>query len=135
MATSFDAGSTYGFSHGLTGITTRGAADSFNLPANQAMAPAEQLAESVLTKLLQGHSLDSIVDDLIRPPLEDRSVLTPRVFRDVLAKLPGLLERAAGKYPEGSEESRALMRAGRQINALLEHVMLASMYQGALVPG
>jgi hypothetical protein len=135
MQTTSGIGSAYRLDHGLTGITTGGPGADLDMPANRSMAPAQQLTESVLAQLLQGNSLDSLLDELIRPQVEDRSVLLPGVFRDTLAHVPGSLEREAAARPAGSDDARILMRACRQLTAFQEDVKLAGMYQGALVPG
>jgi hypothetical protein len=135
MQSTSGIGSSYRLDHGLTGITAGGPGPDLDLPANRSMAPPQQLTDSVLSQLLQGQTLDGFLDHLIRPEVEDRSVLLPGVFRDTLAQLPGLLEREAGRRPAGSDESRVLMRACRQLGAFVEDVKLAGMYQGALVPG
>ncbi len=128
-------GSWFKLDHGLTGVSTGGNEAAFGMPANPTMVPAQQLTGTQLEQLLQSPTLDSSLDALIRPEVNDRLVLTPAVFRDTLARTPEMLEQAAGRQAPGSDEAKILMRASRQMSELTNNVTLASMYQGALVPG
>ena len=86
--------------------------------------------------MLAQPNTDSFLDDAICPQLEDRDLLLPGKFRQVLESTLGTLTQAAQDHHSANPDSaKALNRAVRLLNEEVGLRDLLQMYRSALYQG
>jgi len=120
---------------GIETITYARQQNDAPMPERSQALPPEIGVRAQLDQLLQKPSMDSRLDQALRPPIANRELLLPAPFRETLGKVRAQLRKAAGSAPEGSERARVLNRAGRLLNdesdlRELEHMHRSTLYQG-----
>ncbi|MDR0590578.1 MAG: hypothetical protein LBG09_01855 [Puniceicoccales bacterium] len=99
---------------GITGITKGNEYQKrMKLPTSGSCDPSEGKIEEKLKKVLSIKTVDSLVMQLLRPEIKDRSILSPVNFREKVREIRTLVNGQGGKQ-EFSEELLA------RIDALLK---------------
>jgi hypothetical protein len=100
---------------GITGITKGNEYQKrMKLPTSGSCDPSEGKIEEKLKKVLSIKTVDSLVMQLLRPEVKDRSILSPVNFREKVREIRTLLNGQCGGQQEFSEELLA------RIDALLK---------------
>lgn len=120
---------------GIETITYARQQNDAPMPERGQAPPPETGLRAQLDQLLQKPSMDSRLDQALRPLIANRDLLLPARFRETLGKVRTQLRKAAGSAPEGSEQARVLNRAVRLLNdesdlRELEHMYRSALYQG-----
>lgn len=124
------------FARGIESIVTGDPKAASHLPETRKLLPLEDPGRSMLDQLLAAPTFDAMLDDLIRPIVDDLSQLSPRGFTEGLNAARNTLARAAERIDDArSPEARVLARAQRLLDEHLELRALAQMYANALVAG
>jgi hypothetical protein len=90
---------------GITGITKGNEYQKrMKLPASGSFDPSEGKIEEKLKKVLSIKTVDSLVMQLLRPEVKDRSLLSPINFREKVREIRVLMSEQKGKKQEFSEE-------------------------------
>ncbi len=132
----FRIGSGPFFERGIDKITFKANEKFQGLPDQQELAPADHAQRPQLEKLLQLPNLESFLEDMIRPELEDRDMLTPGRFRqamhDTLETIKAAAAERAGSDPEAA---KVLNRAQRLLGEEVNLQELVQFYRSVLYQG
>jgi hypothetical protein len=117
---------------GITGITKGNEYQKrMKLPLSGSLDPSEGKIEEKLKKVLSIKTVDSLVMQLLRPEVKDRSLLSPINFREKVREIRILMNEQKGKKQEFSEELLAridaLLREEEEKSELLDqyrHMLL-----------
>jgi hypothetical protein len=117
---------------GITGITKGNEYQKrMKLPASGSLDPSEGKIEEKLKKVLNIKTVDSLVMQLLRPEIKDRSLLSPINFREKVREIRMLMNRQSGGKQEFSEELvtriESLLREEEEKSELLDqyrHMLL-----------
>lgn len=123
------------FDRGIDSITYARQEKAMPLPERSAAPPPDTEVRAQLDLLLQKPSMDSRLDSLLRPHLENRALLSPGRFQEALGSTLQHLRQAAQQAPESSGEARSLNRAVRLLNEEASLRDLVQMYRSALYQG
>ncbi|QKV54376.1 hypothetical protein [Comamonas antarctica] len=120
---------------GIETITYARQENAAPMPERSEAPPPDTGVRAHLDQLLQKPSMDSRLDQALRPPIANRDLLLPGRFREALGNALVQLRAAAGSAGDGSEQSRVLNRAVRLLNEEsslreLEHMYRSALYQG-----
>jgi hypothetical protein len=89
---------------GLTGITKGNDYQKrMKLPTAGSLDPSEGKIEEKLKKVLSIGTVDSLVMQLLRPEIKDRSLLTPARFREKVREIRALMREQVGRKAEMGE--------------------------------
>lgn len=102
------------------------------LPPQQRLVPSEFGHVPELQRLLTQASLDAALDEIVRPSVSDRQLLSPTSFRSALADAEATLRERAAERPESA---KVLNRCARQLNELGTLYGLLSQYRNSLLQG
>lgn len=109
------------------------------MPERGSAPPPDVGVRAQLDQLLQKPSMDSHLDQALRPRIDNRDLLQPGRFGEALGNALTQLRAAAGSAasagPEGSEQSRVLNRAVRLLGEESSLRELVQMYRSALYQG
>ncbi|MDR1907196.1 MAG: hypothetical protein LBQ03_03220 [Puniceicoccales bacterium] len=90
---------------GITSITKGNEYQKrMKLPVSGSLDPSEGKIEEKLKKVLSIKTVDSLVMQLLRPEIKDRSLLSPTNFREKVREIRTLMNGQKGKKQEFSEE-------------------------------
>lgn len=89
----------FNFNQGLTGISKGVSQKQMQLPQTSSFDPSEGKIEEKLKKVLSLSTVDSLVMQLLRPEIQDRSLLSPINFRDKIREIRELLEKDKNQLP------------------------------------
>jgi hypothetical protein len=117
---------------GITGITKSNEYQKrMKLPISGSLDPSEGKIEEKLKKVLSIKTVDSLVMQLLKPEIKDRSLLSPVNFREKVREIRTLMNEQKGKKQEFSEELMAridaLLREEEEKSELLDqyrHMLL-----------
>ncbi len=120
---------------GIETITYARQENNAPMPERGEAPPPEIGVRAQLDQLLQKPSMDSRLDQALRPKIANRDLLLPGRFREALGHALAQLRAAAGSAADGSEQSRVMNRAVRLLNEEsslreLEHMYRSALYQG-----
>lgn len=124
------------FERGIDSITFKGGDVAQGLPESHELTPADHAQRPQLDQLLAQPNLDDYLDQCIRPEFDNRDLLLPAHFRQVLDRaLATLREEAIAAQAADPEAAKVLNRAVRLLNeenALrdLLHMYRSVLYQG-----
>lgn len=102
-----------------------------NLPRDGRLAPAEEAARPRLDQVLHLSSLNDVVQAELRPTIDNKDVLIPARYRQLLDQTLGTLNRAA----EESSNSAPLKAAARLLREERELFDLLDLYRNTLFQG
>lgn len=132
----FRIGSGPFFDRGIDSITFKANEGAQGLPDLFDLVPAEQGQRPQLERLLSVHNLDALLDDAIRPDIDDRELLMPQKFRQTLdATLHHLRQAAEERQALDPDSTRVLNRAARLLNEEVGLRDLLQMYRSVLYQG
>ena len=120
---------------GIETITYARQQNDAPMPERSQALPPEIGVRAQLDQLLQKPSMDSRLDQALRPLIANRDLLLAARFRETLRKLLAQLRKAAGSATKGSERARVLNRAVRLLSDELDLRELEQMYRSALYQG
>ena len=123
------------FDQGIENITYARQQIAAPMPERGQAPPPEIGVRAQLDQLLQKPSMDSRLDQALRPPIANRDLLLPGRFREALGNALAQLRGAAGSAADGSQLSRVLNRAVRLLNEESSLRELEQMYRSALYQG
>lgn len=124
------------FEKGIDSITFKGGEAAQGLPDPHDLAPADHSERPQLDQLLALPNLDDYLDQSIRPALDNRDLLMPARFRQVMDGALATLQRQAGAASDGDPETaRVLNRAVRLLNEENALRDLVQMYRSVLYQG
>ncbi|MDR2812493.1 MAG: hypothetical protein LBB05_01725 [Puniceicoccales bacterium] len=117
---------------GITGITKGNEYQKrMKLPLSGSLDPSEGKIEEKLKKVLNIKTVDSLVMQLLRPEVKDRSLLSPINFREKIREIRTLMSEQKEKKQEFSKELwiriDALLREEEEKSELLDqyrHMLL-----------
>jgi type III secretion protein X len=129
-------GSAAFFDKGIDSVTYKSGELAQPMPDQQLLTPAERAERPQLETLLAQPNTDSFLDDSICPQLDDRELLLPGKFRQVLESTLSTLTQAAQNHQSANADStKALNRAVRLLNEEVGLRDLLQMYRSALYQG
>lgn len=117
--------------HGLERII-HGDGTQALLPQQHSVLPSDLEAVGQLDRLFHQPSLENVLEDSVRPKVENRDILGPTAFCAALDKAHKTLHKLA-EQDEGN--SRILNRCARLLKDEFELRDLIAMYRGALYQG
>ncbi|WP_315124566.1 hypothetical protein [Comamonas antarctica] len=123
------------FDQGIENITYARQQIAAPMPERGETPPPDVRVHAQLDQLLQRPSMDSRLDEALRPLIANRDLLLAARFRETLRKLLAQLRKAAGSATKGSERARVLNRAVRLLSDELDLRELEQMYRSALYQG
>lgn len=129
------------FDRGIDQVVHVRQGDTQGLPQRQEGAPSELGGRPRLETLLGRPTMDSVLEEAIRPRLEYRDLMVPSRFQAVLDSVCSKLSKSLeDEEKEGDpslppEKKRALQRAGRLLNSERELRGLLQMYRSVLYQG
>jgi hypothetical protein len=86
---------------GITGITKGNEYQKrMKLPISGSLDPSEGKIEEKLKKVLNIKTVDTLVMQLLRPEVKDRSILSPVNFREKVREIRTMVNNQAGKKHE-----------------------------------
>jgi type III secretion protein X len=132
----FRVGSGPFFDRGIDLVTTIAQQSVPTLPGQHELSPAGDAQLPGLDMLLSAPSMDSFLDDAIRPDIENRDALTPTRFRQTLdSTLDSIRQAASELHLSDPEGEKVLNRAGRLLAEEVNLRDLLQMYRSALYAG
>ncbi|MEG1767082.1 MAG: hypothetical protein RR311_01340 [Comamonas sp.] len=120
---------------GIENITYARHESATPMPERGAAPPPDVGMRAQLDELLQKPSMDSRLDQALRPRIDNRDLLLPGRFREALGGALTQLRTAASAGADGSEPSRVLNRAVRLLGEETSLRELVHMYRSALYQG
>lgn len=132
----FRVGSGSFFDRGIEDITYTGDAQAIGLPEQSDLTPAGRVQGQHLEELLALPNMDSFLEETVRPQVDDRDLLMPGRFRDVMDEVLAMLHQAA-EAAEGKDQDgvKVLNRAIRLLNDEIDQRTLIQMYRSTLYQG
>lgn len=124
------------FERGIDSITFKGGDATLGLPDSSELAPADHTERPQLDRLLAMPNLDDFLDQSIRPALDNRELLMPTRFRQVMdGALATLRQEADAARESNPEKATVLNRAVRLLNEENSLRDLLQMYRSVLYQG
>lgn len=124
------------FERGIDSITFKGGEAAQGLPDQRELTPADHAERPQLDQLLAMPNLDDYLDQSIRPDLENRDLLLPTRFRQVMDGALATLEKEAlGAQAGDPDTAKVLNRAVRLLNEENALRDLLQMYRSVLYQG
>jgi type III secretion protein X len=120
------------FDRGITQIVHLRDAQPLAMPPFRQLDPAEIGVQPQLDQLLAARTLDTLIDESIRPQVQDRALLHPAAFRAAVEAGRETLLTAAERNPA---EARVLNRAARVLGEEISLRELLQMYRNVLFQG
>lgn len=120
------------FDRGITQIVHTRDQDLPAMPPFRQLDPSDVGVQPQLEQLLAARSLDSVVDESIRPQVQDRALLHPVAFRAAVEGGREALQAAAERDPA---QAKALNRAARVLGEEIALRDLLQMYRNVLFQG
>ncbi|WP_028605269.1 hypothetical protein [Ottowia thiooxydans] len=134
-------GSHIAFDRGIDQVTYARLGESQSLPQRREEAPSELGGRPQLESLLAQPTLDGMLEEAIRPRLENRDLLVPSRFQAALDSVHAAISEKAENNPAGTdqfgspEERRVLQRAVRLLSNERDLRGLVQMYRSVLYQG
>lgn len=132
-------GASFAFDRGIEDVTYKRKNPTqaqFVMPDQRMLAPVEERARPQLEELLSQPTLESWIEDAIRPEIEDAELLLPGQFRAAMRKVLGLIKRRADAKRDASPgEVKVLNRGIRILMEEEELQELVLMYRSSLYQG
>lgn len=129
------------FDRGIDRVTYARQGETHSLPQRQEGSPSELGGRPQLETLLAQPTLDEILEDAVRPRLENRDLLVPSRFQSMLDRVHAALSEEADGDPGDTgapmlpEKKRVLQRAVRLLNSERDLRGLVQMYRSVLYQG
>lgn len=128
------------FDRGIDSVTYARRGETQSLPQRQEGPPSELGGRPQLEALLGQPTLDGLLEEAIRPRLENRDLLVPSRFQAELdrahAALSREVEEQGGAHASMAlEKTRILQRAVRLLNSERDLRGLVQMYRSVLYQG
>ena len=120
----------FDFNQGITGITKGASRKQMQLPQTSSFDPSDSKVEEKLKKVLRIGTVDSLVMQLLRPEVQDRSLLSPMHFRTKIREIRELLQKEHNdaKLPDKLyQEADAILQDEENKSELLDqyrHMLL-----------
>lgn len=124
------------FEKGIDSITFKGSEQAQGLPDLFELPPSGNVQPQMLARMLALPNIESYLDDCAQPELDDRELLLPGPFAEVLDRTRETLRRKSQEWQGADPEAaRDLVRAERVLND--EHGLrdLLRMYRSSLFRG
>ncbi|MFC4160062.1 type III secretion apparatus assembly protein SctX [Chitinimonas lacunae] len=122
----------FNFDRGIERIVPADDLPPGGLPSGSELPPAELPTQARLDQLLAMPRLDDLLDAVLRPEFNQREILAPARFRQVLEGTVSTLRQLADSEPH---LARPLSRAARQLQEEAALRDLLQMYRSALYQG
>lgn len=130
------------FERGIDSVVHKGGGLAQGLPDQQLLTPAENAERPQLEALLSQPNIDTFLDQKVKPELQDRDLLLPTRFRQVMDQALSSLQTAAQSKAGASnadspqsQDHKTLNRAVRLLNEEVGLRDLLQMYRSALYQG
>lgn len=129
------------FDRGIDSVTHLRPDDIRGLPLRQEGPPSELGGRPQLEALIDQPTLDQVLEDALRPQLENRELMVPSRFQSVLEGLHTALSRKLEEETSGEgtslepEDRRILQRAVRLLKSEQDLRSLVQMYRSVLYQG
>lgn len=132
----FRVGSGPFFDKGIDSITYKTSESLQGLPDPQELSPTDNVQRPLLEQLLALPGIDAFLDDLVKPDFDDRDLLLPTRFREVMDDAMASLKQAAqDRQSSDPDAAKGLSRAIRLLNDEVSLRDLLQMYRSALYQG
>ncbi|MDR2200984.1 MAG: hypothetical protein LBN94_02665, partial [Puniceicoccales bacterium] len=99
-----DGSENFDLDFGITGVTKGDYGKRMQLPERGGIDPCEGKVEEKLKKVLSIGTVDSLVMQLLRPEVRDRSLLTPIRFREKVREIRRLISERGERMKGIGEE-------------------------------
>jgi hypothetical protein len=128
-----DISENFDLDFGLTGITKGNEYQRrMRLPSSGSLDPSEGKIEEKLTKVLSIKTVDSLVMQLLRPEVKDRSILAPINFREKVREIRAIMK---GKGKGSGIKKELLVRIDGLLKEEEEKSELLDQYRHMLLLG
>ena len=118
----------FNFNQGITGISKGASQKQMQLPQTSSFDPSEGKIEEKLKKVLSLSTVDSLVMQLLRPEIQDRSLLSPINFREKIREIRELIEKDESQLPDAlARQTDAILQDEENKSELLDqyrHMLL-----------
>lgn len=132
-------GAPFSFDRGIEDVTYKRKESSqaqFVMPDQRMLAPVEERKRPQIDELLSQPTLESWIEDAIRPEIADAELLLPGQFRAAMRKVLGTIRRSAdAKRGSSPAEAKILNRGIRILMEEEELQELVLMYRSSLYQG
>ena len=136
MSTDFRIGAGPFFERGIDSITHQGENVGQGLPDPHALTPSDHAVRPVLDQLLAVPNLETFLESITKPDLDDRDILMPGRFRQALDGVISSIKDAVDERQSTDPQAvKVLNRAARLLNEEVALRDLLHMYRSVLFQG